>query len=39
VRAAVARQGPDLLTTPMWWDKNWNNAAVVPTYTAGCGSQ
>ena len=39
VKAAVARQGPDLLTTPMWWDKNWNNAAVVPTYTAGCGSQ
>jgi hypothetical protein len=39
VQAAVARQGPDLLTTPMWWDKNWNNASVVPTYTAGCGSQ
>ncbi|HKN66252.1 MAG TPA: SusD/RagB family nutrient-binding outer membrane lipoprotein [Gemmatimonadaceae bacterium] len=39
VQAAVSRQGPDLLTTPMWWDKNWNNAAVVPTYTAGCGSQ
>ena len=39
VEAAVARQGPDLLTTPMWWDKQWNNSAVVPTYTAGCGSQ
>jgi hypothetical protein len=39
VKAAAARQGADLLTTPMWWDKNWNNAAVVPTYTAGCGSQ
>jgi hypothetical protein len=39
VKAAVARQGPDLLTTPTWWDKNWNNAAVVPTFTAGCGSQ
>lgn len=39
VKASVARQGPDLLTTPMWWDKNWNNASVVPTYTAGCGSQ
>ena len=39
VKAAVARQGADLLTTPTWWDKNWNNAAVVPTYTAGCGSQ
>jgi hypothetical protein len=38
VQAAVARQGPDLLTTPMWWDKNWNTAAV-PTYTAGCGAQ
>jgi len=39
VTAAVQRQGPDLLTTPMWWDKNWNNAAVVPTYTANCGSR
>jgi hypothetical protein len=39
VEAAVQRQGPDLLTTPMWWDKNWNNASVVPTYTAGCGSR
>jgi hypothetical protein len=38
VSAAVARQGPDLLTTPMWWDKNWNTATV-PTYTAGCGSR
>lgn len=39
VQAANARQGPDLLTTSMWWDKNWNNAAVVPTYTPGCGAQ
>lgn len=39
VTAAVARQGPDLLTTPMWWDKNWNNASVVPTYTTNCGSR
>ena len=39
VRAAMARQGADLLTTPMWWDKNWNNAGVVPTYTANCGSR
>lgn len=39
VKAAVARQGPDQLTTSMWWDTNWNNPAVVPTYTAGCGQQ
>ncbi|HEY2851229.1 MAG TPA: SusD/RagB family nutrient-binding outer membrane lipoprotein [Gemmatimonadaceae bacterium] len=38
VQAANARQGADLLTTPTWWDKNWNTAAV-PTYTAGCGQQ
>ena len=36
--AAVARQGPDLLTTPMWWDTKWNTATV-PTYTANCGSR
>lgn len=39
VQAAVTRQGPDLLTTSMWWDKNWNNGSIVPTFTAGCGSQ
>jgi hypothetical protein len=38
VDAAVARQGPDLLTTSPWWDKNWNTAAV-PTFTSGCGSR
>lgn len=35
VEAAVARQGPDDLTTPMWWDVQ----TAAPTYTAGCGSR
>lgn len=35
VEAAVARQGPDALTTPMWWDVQ----TAAPTYTAGCGSR
>jgi hypothetical protein len=38
VQAAVSRQGPDLLTTPMWWDTKWNTS-VVPTYTTNCGSR
>jgi len=35
VEAAVARQGSDDLTTPMWWDV----ATAAPTYTTGCGSR
>lgn len=35
VAAAVARQGPDDLTTPVWWDVQ----TAAPTYTAGCGSR
>ncbi|MDE3128220.1 MAG: SusD/RagB family nutrient-binding outer membrane lipoprotein [Gemmatimonadota bacterium] len=33
VAAAVARQGPDVFQTSMWWDK----ATAAPTYTSGCG--
>lgn len=39
VTAATSRQGPDLLTTAMWWDKSWNDPSKVPTYTANCGSR
>lgn len=35
VTAANNRQGPDDLTTPMWWDVQ----TAAPTYTAGCGQQ
>ncbi len=33
--AAVTRQGPDLFTTSMWWDK----VTAAPTYTSGCGQR
>lgn len=36
VSAATSRQGPDLLTTSMYWDKN---PTAAPTYTAGCGQR
>jgi hypothetical protein len=39
VTAATSRQGPDLLTTAMWWDKSWNDPSKVPTYTTNCGSR
>jgi Starch-binding associating with outer membrane len=35
IDAAIARQGPDLFTTNMWWD----NPTAAPTYTAGCGQR
>jgi hypothetical protein len=34
VAAATTRQGPDLFTSRMYWDKN---PTAAPTYTAGCG--
>jgi hypothetical protein len=34
VAAAVAVQGPDLLSTRMYWDKN---PTAAPTYVTGCG--
>ena len=34
VAAAVARQGPDALTTRIWWDSKPDAA---PTYSATCG--
>lgn len=36
VEAAVARQGPDLLTTRVYWD---TAPTAAPTYTAGCGTR
>jgi hypothetical protein len=33
--AAIARQGSDDLTTPVWWDVQ----TAAPTYTAGCGQR
>jgi hypothetical protein len=34
VNAAIAAQGPDVLTTRMYWDKN---PQAAPTWFAGCG--
>ena len=34
VSAAVTSQGPDLLTTRIWWDKS---PTAAPTYFTGCG--
>ncbi len=34
MNAAIARQGPDLLTTRIWWDKA---PQAAPTFQAGCG--
>jgi hypothetical protein len=36
VSGATGRQGADLLTTRMYWDKN---PTAAPTYTAGCGQR
>ena len=36
VDPAIARQGPDELTTRMYWDKSPSEA---PTYVAGCGTR
>lgn len=34
VAAAVTSQGPDLLSTRIWWDKS---PTAAPTYVVGCG--
>jgi hypothetical protein len=36
VAAAVSRQGPDLLTTRIWWD---TAPTAAPTHVAGCGTR
>ncbi len=35
LQAAIARQGPDVFQTSMWWD----TVTAAPTYFAGCGSR
>ncbi|MDQ3698560.1 MAG: SusD/RagB family nutrient-binding outer membrane lipoprotein [Gemmatimonadota bacterium] len=36
LNAAVSRQGPDLFSTPVYWD---SSPTAAPTYVAGCGER
>jgi Starch-binding associating with outer membrane len=36
VQEAIGRQGPDLFSTRIWWDRN---PTAAPTYQAGCGER